>query len=97
MLSLLAFALPCTAGQAQEQLSGCWRGFWYRAGDSMLVTLDVQRDAGSGRYRATFGSDRVRVSGIPLDDVQPQACCDVTMTLGGDRTTTAVDLVNGRK
>ena len=51
----------------------------------MLVTLDVKYDASTGRYAATFGTDRLRVSGIPFNEVQLRGCCDVTMTLRGDR------------
>jgi uncharacterized protein len=60
-----------------------------RAGDSLLVSLNVQHDTEPGHYTATFTSDRLRVSGIPFAEVRVQGCCDVTMVLRGDRTTTA--------
>src|SRR5262249_6403139 len=68
-------------------LSGSWKGYWLRAGDSMLVTVDAKRDKSTGRYAATFASDRLRVSGIPFSEVRVQGCCDVTLVLKGDRTT----------
>jgi hypothetical protein len=52
----------------------------------MAIRMHVQRDS-SGRYAATFDSDRLRVSGIPFSDVQLQGCCNVTLVLRGDRTT----------
>jgi alpha-beta hydrolase superfamily lysophospholipase len=72
---------------AQNAFTGGWRGYWIRAGDSLAVTLTVQRDTATGQYRATFDSDRLRVSGIPFNEVRAQGCCDVTMILRGDRTT----------
>lgn len=70
---------------AQQRLPGTWQGYWTRAGDTMAVTMIVRQD--STRYSATFGTDRLRVSGIPLADVQLRGCCDVTIVLRGDRTT----------
>jgi|GEM_PF-523945 len=88
-IAAVALALCTLAGAAaaQDPLAGTWQGHWYKAGDSMAITLRVQRDTQTGRYSATFDSDRLRVSGIPFSDVQVQGCCDVTMTLRGDRTT----------
>jgi pimeloyl-ACP methyl ester carboxylesterase len=59
-----------------------------RAGDTLAVSMTVRLDPATGRYRAAFSSDRLRVSGIPFADVQVKGCCEVTMTLRGDRTTT---------
>src|SRR5262245_47729066 len=79
--------LVCAAGPpAPSRLAGTWTGSWTRAGDTMAVTLHVQRDS-TGKFSATFDSDRLRVSGIPFADVQVRGCCDVTMVLRGDRTT----------
>jgi hypothetical protein len=36
----------------------------------MLVTLEVQHEPASGRYSATFSSERLRVSGVPFSEVQ---------------------------
>ena len=80
---LLMAPIPVEA----QSLTGSWQGYWIRAGDSMLVTLTIRRDSSTGRYAATFDSDRLRVSGIPFTDVAVQGCCDVTITLRGDRTT----------
>jgi len=89
------FALVVSLGTAQAAsapatktvLSGEWRGYWTRAGDTLAVTLHVQPDSLPGRYAATFDSDRLRVIGIPFSGVELKGCCDVTMTLRGDRTT----------
>ncbi|HSL70454.1 MAG TPA: alpha/beta fold hydrolase [Longimicrobiales bacterium] len=85
-LVLLGLCLG-TQVQAQDRLVGTWQGHWFRAGDSMLVTLHVRRDPSTGRHAATFDADRLRVSGIPFNEVELQGCCDLTMTLRGDRTT----------
>lgn len=81
--TLCLAALPM---RAQQGLSGSWQGYWLRAGDTMPVTLDIRRDT-SGRHAATFATERLRVSGIPFNEVQSEGCCDVKMTLRGDRTT----------
>ena len=85
--TLVALSIVTVPAQAQQRLQGGWQGYWSRAGDSMLVTLNVERDASTGRYTATFAADRLRVSGIPFNEVQLNGCCDVTMTVRGDRTT----------
>src|SRR5688500_2445273 len=72
--------------EGQERLSGSWQGYWWRAGDSMPVALDVKHDASSGRFAASFAAERLRVSGIPFNDVQLDGCCDGTMALRGGRT-----------
>jgi len=77
-----------TALPAQARLSGTWQGYWTRAGDTMAVTMIVGQDSAAARYTATFGADRLRVNGIPFADVQVRGCCDVTLVLRGDRTTT---------
>src|SRR4051812_6566327 len=84
----LALCATTTVASAQPRLPGEWRGYWTRAGDTMAVTMHVQRDAQGGRYTATFDAERLRVSGIPFADVQLRGCCDVALTLRGDRTTT---------
>lgn len=85
--AVLALCIAAAPVQAQERLEGSWHGYWSRAGDSMAVTLNVQHDTSTGRYAATFAADRLRVSGIPFNEVRLDGCCDVTMTLRGDRTT----------
>ncbi len=86
-IALVTLCIATSPARGQERLTGSWQGYWSRAGDSMFVTLDVKRDATTGRYSATFGADRLRVSGIPFNEVQVRGCCDVTMVLRGDRTT----------
>lgn len=86
----IALAILCIAtaqAHSQERLAGSWSGYWSRAGDSMHVTLSVHRDSSTGRYAAEFTADRLRVSGIPFNEVRLVGCCDVTMLLRGDRTT----------
>ena len=79
---------PALGQEGLAGLAGTWRGFWSREGDTLHVVLEVEQDTTSGRYAAKFTSDRLRVSGIPFSDVQLKGCCDVTLTLRGDRTTT---------
>lgn len=79
----------CTTPVAgQDPLRGTWQGYWSRAGDTMAVTMIVRRDSMTGPYAATFAADRLRVSGIPFAEVHLQGCCDVTLVLRGDQTTT---------
>ena len=82
-LILLMTPIPVQA----QVFHGTWQGYWIRAGDSMLVTLTIQRDSVTGRYAAAFDADRLRVRGIPFTEVAVQGCCDVSMTLRGDQTT----------
>lgn len=87
LIALFALCITAAAAQAQERLGGSWQGYWSRAGDTMPVTLSIQRDSSTGRYAATFAADRLRVSGIPFNEVRLEGCCDVTLVLRGDRTT----------
>ena len=82
-----ALLASATAAHAQARITGTWQGHWSRAGDTLPVTLDLRRDTASGGFAATFASDRLRVSGIPFNEVRLEGCCDVTMVLRGDRTT----------
>ena len=86
--SIIVFSLLATNVAAQSALVGEWRGYWIRAGDSMEVTLHVNRDSVSRALSATFDSKRLRVQGIPFAEVRMERCCEVTMLLRGDRTTT---------
>ncbi|HEX6748733.1 MAG TPA: alpha/beta fold hydrolase [Longimicrobium sp.] len=89
MLLPLAFVCALAPGaEAQRGLEGTWQGYWIRSGDSLPVRLTVRPDTAPGRFRATFGSERLRVSGIPFAEARVDGCCDVTMVLRGDRTTT---------
>jgi dipeptidyl aminopeptidase/acylaminoacyl peptidase len=84
---IAALLLTAADARAQDPFSGQWQGYWSRAGDTMTITLAVKRDAATNRHSATFDADRLRVTGIPFTDVQVHGCCNVTMTLRGDRTT----------
>ena len=77
---LLLLAATLLAGQ---NISGDWQGYWSRAGDTMPVTLHIRRDSG---FAATFDSERLRVSGIPFNELVVQRD-RLTMVLRGDRTT----------
>ena len=83
VLLLLAFGPASAAGQAR--VAGDWKGYWTRAGDTLPVTLHIQRDS-VGKYSATFDSDRLQVSGIPFGEVEVRGSV-VTLVLRGDRTT----------
>lgn len=83
---VLALSTCTTAVAAQDRLDGTWQGYWTRAGDTMAVTMVVQRDSAAG-YAASFGADRLRVSGIPFAEVHVGGCCDVTLVLRGDQST----------
>jgi pimeloyl-ACP methyl ester carboxylesterase len=72
---------------AQGQFAGDWRGFWARNGDTMPVTMHITREPATGKLSATFDAERLRVSGIPFDTVRVQGCCNLAMTIHGDRTT----------
>jgi hypothetical protein len=85
--SLAMLVTIAATAQGQDRLSGNWQGYWTVAGDTMPVTLEVQHQAQSGRYTATFTAERLRVSGIPFNEVRVEGCCAVTMILRGDRTT----------
>jgi uncharacterized protein len=76
-----------TAAAETQPLAGDWQGYWTRSGDTLAVTMHVLPDSIPGQYKATFDSDRLRVSGIPFTRVQLEGCCDVQLTLVGDRTT----------
>lgn len=86
--TLFALSICAAAAAGQDRLSGTWQGYWARAGDTMAVNMSVRFDSTAGRYAATFSSDRLRVSGIPFAEVQVRGCCEVTLVLRGDRTTT---------
>jgi dienelactone hydrolase len=83
---LVCFLAP-TAASGQSRLDGTWQGYWSRAGDTLPVTLVVQRDTTTGRHTAAFSSERLRVGGIPFGEVRIEGCCDVTLVLRGDQTT----------
>jgi len=88
VIALAACLFTASELAAQGQLAGDWNGYWARAGDTMRITLHVQRDPTTRAYSATFDSDRLRVMGIPFAQVTLDGCCNVVMQLRGDRTTT---------
>jgi len=84
-LFLLGLLIVPATAVVQGRLIGEWKGYWTRAGDTLPVTLHIQRDS-AGKYSATFDSDRLRVSGVPFGEVAVRGS-DVTLVLRGDRTT----------
>jgi len=85
MICVLLCWLSPAAGQSRD-LAGAWQGSWLRAGDTLPVTMVVRRDTTPGRYLASFSSDRLRVSGVPFEQVSVEGCCDVMLVLRGDRS-----------
>ena len=86
LVPLFCVVIHSVASGQTAQLPGTWKGYWTRSGDTLPVTMTVRRDT-SGRHVATFDSERLRVSGIPFASVTTEGCCDVTLVLRGDRTT----------
>jgi hypothetical protein len=82
---LFGFLIPSVALAQAVHFAGTWKGYWTRAGDTLPITMVVQRDS-TGRHTATFDSERLRVSRIPFAEVGTEGCCDVTLVLRGDRT-----------
>ena len=84
---LIALCVNTSAVWAQDRFDGNWLGWWTKVGDTLAVTMHVQRDPGTGRYTANFDAERLRVSGIPFDSVRFEGAGTVRLTLRGDRTT----------
>jgi uncharacterized protein len=83
---LFCSLIPSVCLAQSADLTGAWKGYWTRAGDTLPVTMLVRRDS-TGQYKATFDSERLRVNGIPFGQVTTIGCCDVTLMLRGDRST----------
>jgi alpha-beta hydrolase superfamily lysophospholipase len=76
---------------AQDPAVGVWQGYWTRAGDTLLLTMDIQPGDSANRYRVTFSSVRLRVAGIPFASAERDGCCHIRLTLRGDATTSVFD------
>ena len=87
LASILASALMISSITLQDPIVGSWSGYWTRQGDTLAVTMEV-RSADSGKYLATFSSERLRVEGIPFLSLDRTGCCGVVMVLRGDASTT---------
>jgi len=87
ILKHAAVLLALAASAADGQITGDWRGYWTRAGDTMAVTVHLRQDAGTRQVTATFDSDRLRVMGIPFNQVTVTDSA-IVMRLQGDRTAT---------
>src|SRR3990170_127030 len=77
----MAIASP---GKAQEDLSGDWGGIWTRDGDTLAVEIAFEREAAG--WRGAFDSERLRVVGIPFNEVAYDAP-RVEFHIAGDATT----------
>jgi dipeptidyl aminopeptidase/acylaminoacyl peptidase len=88
-MTRLVFALIAAASigapLAGQQLAGTWGGYWARGGDTLPVTTHVRDSAGT--LLGSFDSDRLRVLGIPLSDVELGEGGAVTFRVVGDATT----------
>ena len=73
---------------AQTHLEGDWRGFWVREGDSLRVQFGF-KEASAG-YSGTFGSEDLRVAGVPISSIRTVAL-RVHFELVGDASTTVFD------
>jgi dienelactone hydrolase len=80
-LLLMAIAAP---GMAQDDLAGDWVGIWTRDGDTLAVEIAFERD--SAGWRGAFDSERLRVVGIPFNEVTYDAP-RVEFHIVGDATT----------
>ena len=86
-IRLFVVVAATTAASAQDRPTEDWRGYWTQAGDTMAVTLHMKSEPGTPRYSATFDAERLRVNGIPFDTVRLEGCCNLTMSIRGDRST----------
>ena len=77
-------AAPAAVATGQS-LAGTWRGHWARGGDTLPVTMHIADSAPT--FRGSFDSDRLRVLGIPLTDIERGEEGAVTFRVVGDATT----------
>ncbi len=84
----MAAALFMGSGFAQTHMEGHWRGFWVREGDSLQVQFEF-RGASEG-FSGSFGSDELRVAGIPISSISTPFP-KVHFEIVGDATTTLFD------
>ena len=87
MVSALALFVTSPAF-AQTRLQGNWQGSWIRDGSSLGVTFIFE--GADSALTGSFGSDQLRVVGIPLSKIsyKPPA---VHFEIVGDATTTVFD------
>jgi dienelactone hydrolase len=84
LLALVPGALHAQ-GPGDQGLEGTWTGAWGRAADTLAVTMRFEeRD---GVWSGSFDAERLRVEGIPFEQVEV-ALPQVNMRLVGDATTT---------
>jgi uncharacterized protein len=89
VLSLvLALAPAACVHQAMDPLAGVWRGTWTKAGDTIDVTLTIDRSETG--YSATFDSNDLQLAMIPFASAEAQGA-NVRLTLEGDESTTTFD------
>ncbi|CAN5163157.1 alpha/beta hydrolase [soil metagenome] len=89
MLAVLTVstAIPLGAQEAAREagLAGTWTGTWGRATDTLGVTMRFEE--ADGVWGGSFDSERLRVEGIPFNEVEFEPP-RVIVRLEGDETTT---------
>jgi pimeloyl-ACP methyl ester carboxylesterase len=85
MIAATVLAGICSS---QTHLEGDWRGYWVRAGDSLKVQFEFRENPEG--YSGAFGSDDLRVSGVPISNIRSQVP-RVHFELVGDASTTVFD------
>ena len=87
ILALLGATIPAIASGQETggSLAGAWTGVWVRAADTLTVTMRFGEQ--DGAWSGFFDSERLRVEGIPFQEIEvvpPR----VIVRLVGDATTT---------
>ncbi|HYO45985.1 MAG TPA: alpha/beta fold hydrolase [Gemmatimonadota bacterium] len=88
ILVLLSIAGPRALwAQVPEDagLAGTWTGAWGRAADTLAVTMRFEEQ--DGAWIGSFDAERLRVEGIPFQEVEVELP-EVIVRLVGDATTT---------
>ena len=65
-LACVLFLCGASSAAVAQDLSGVWKGYWTRRGDTLPVTMMIRRVPDAAGYAATFSSERLRVTGIPF-------------------------------
>lgn len=87
ILVILGIAIPAIspAQEGQGGLAGTWTGAWGRAADTIAVSMRF--DEQDGAWSGSFDSERLRVEGIPFQEIEVEPS-RVIVRLVGDATTT---------
>jgi dienelactone hydrolase len=87
-VAVAAAALVISQASVQTPLEGDWVGHWVRDNSALEVTMSFSRNADA--YSGSFGSERLRAKGIPLQKVSYQPP-HVSWQVQGDETTTVFE------